>query len=73
MEKNYGIHTWKKQGNGAMIISKEVLEIIACPKCKQSIEYDRKNQKLVCKKCRLRYSIIENKIPNMIINEAERF
>ena len=37
-------------------ISQELLEILACPACKGDIEYDSKNQKLICVgECQRRY------------------
>ena len=54
------------------MLRKELQEILACPKCKGDLEYDQKNEKLVCHKCRLKYNINEN-IPIMLIDEAEKF
>lgn len=54
------------------MVDETLLEILACPKCKQELEYDEDNQKLICHKCRLKYSI-ENDIPIMLIDEAESF
>ena len=31
-----------------MAISKELLDILACPKCKSDIQYDEEQQKLIC-------------------------
>ena len=56
-----------------MPLSKELLAILVCPKCKGDLEYDKKNEKLICNKCRLRYGIIDGTIPNMLIDEAEKF
>ena len=55
-----------------MAISKELLEILACPKCKGDLEYDQENNRLICNACRLKYKI-EDDIPNMLIDEAEPF
>ncbi len=54
------------------MLKKELLDIIACPKCKGDLEYDQKNQKLICHACRLKYHI-EDDIPIMLIDEAEKF
>jgi len=70
------------------MISKELLDILACPKCKSEVKekdekgneivkqidliYDEKNQKLICEQCRLKYSI-EDGIPVMLIDEAESY
>jgi len=52
-------------------LSKELLEVLACPKCKGGLDYKKKEKKLACKKCRLAYRI-EDGIPVMLIEEAER-
>jgi len=56
-----------------MPIEKELLEILACPKCKSDLRYDEKNDKLVCTNpdCGLVYRI-EDGIPIMLIDEAEK-
>ena len=55
-----------------MTLDKELLEILACPKCKGELEYREEEQVLVCSKCRLRYPIKDD-IPIMLIDEAESF
>lgn len=54
------------------MISDELLKILACPKCKGDLEYDRENDKLICNTCRLKYEIKDD-IPIMLIDEAEKF
>jgi hypothetical protein len=70
------------------MLDKELLEILACPKCKGKsiikndagkeierqidLEYDEKNQRLICHNCRLMFKI-EDGIPVMLIEEAESF
>ncbi len=53
----------------AETISKELLKIIACPKCKEDVELNPKGNALICKRCRLVYEIREG-IPIMLIDEA---
>jgi uncharacterized protein YbaR (Trm112 family) len=53
-----------------MAIDKELLEILACPKCKGDIEVSASGDGLDCKKCGLRYPIRDG-IPVMLIEEAE--
>jgi len=48
-------------------ISAELLEILACPKCKGELELVR--LELICHGCRLAYRI-EDGIPIMLIDEA---
>jgi uncharacterized protein YbaR (Trm112 family) len=55
-----------------MALDKELLEILACPKCKGDLDYKESEQVLECPKCRLRYSIKDD-IPNMLIDQAESF
>ena len=54
------------------MINQELLDILACPKCKKDLEYDEENQKLICDECRLKYRI-EDDIPIMLVDEAEQF
>jgi len=52
-----------------MAISKELLEILACPKCKGDIRLTDKGDGLVCDTCKLIYPIKDD-IPVMLIDEA---
>jgi uncharacterized protein YbaR (Trm112 family) len=54
------------------MLSRELLAILACPKCKGNLKYDKNKNRLVCNKCRLRYRIIDD-IPDMLIEDAEKF
>jgi len=54
------------------VISRELLEVLACPKCKQKIELSEDGQALVCQSDRLRYPIVDG-IPVMLVEEAESF
>lgn len=54
-----------------MAIRKELLDILACPKCKGDIQLDEQKKGLVCKNCKLLYHIKED-IPVMLIEEAEK-
>jgi len=51
--------------------SKELLELLACTACKGPLDYREAEKKLVCKKCGLAYRI-EDDIPNMLLDEAEK-
>jgi uncharacterized protein YbaR (Trm112 family) len=53
------------------MISKELLEILACPKCQGPVELTGKKDGLVCKSCRLLYEIRDD-IPVMLIDEAKK-
>jgi uncharacterized protein YbaR (Trm112 family) len=52
-----------------MAINKELLEILACPKCKGDIVLTKQGDGLVCKSCKLIYPIKDD-IPVMLIDEA---
>lgn len=55
-----------------MPVVKELLDILACPKCKGNISYDKKAEKIICAKCRLKFPVIEGTIPDMLIEDAEK-
>ncbi len=50
------------------MIDKELLEILACPVCKEGV--DLRQDRLVCRKCGRAYPIRDG-IPVMLIDEAE--
>ncbi len=52
-------------------LRKELLEILACPKCKGNIRFDEQKDGLVCEKCKLLYPVKEG-IPIMLIDKAEK-
>lgn len=54
-----------------MGISKELLEILACPKCKGEVRLTLAEDGLICDRCRLLYEIRED-IPIMLIDEAKK-
>jgi hypothetical protein len=52
------------------LIEKEFLDILACPKCKQELNYiSQKKEYLVCINCKLAYQIKED-IPILMVEEA---
>ncbi len=51
------------------MIKKELLDILACPKCKGPVESDEKQSSLICRNCRLVYPVKDD-IPIMLIDEA---
>jgi uncharacterized protein YbaR (Trm112 family) len=54
------------------VISDELLEILACPKCHSKVHLNEAKDALICDACRLRYRI-DDGIPVMLIEEAESF
>lgn len=55
-----------------MAISQELLEIIACPRCKGPVRQVNEPDGLVCDSCHLRYPVVDD-IPVMLIDEAQPF
>ena len=52
-----------------MPVDKELLDILACPKCKGDLKITEKENGLLCEACRLLYEIKDD-IPIMLIDEA---
>lgn len=52
------------------MISQELLDILACPKCKEAVSLNETKDGLVCEKCELVYEIRDD-IPVMLIDEAK--
>jgi len=53
-----------------MALSQELLDILACPKCKGEIHLNEAGDGLICDVCRLLYEIKDD-IPIMLIDEAK--
>ncbi len=53
-----------------MAINSELLDILACPKCKGEIKLNEEKDGLVCEACKLVYEIKDD-IPIMLIEEAK--
>jgi hypothetical protein len=53
------------------MIDTKLLDILACPVCKGDIEYDAKNEKIICTECSRRYPVKDG-IPVMLADEAEQ-
>jgi len=53
-----------------MAISQELLDILACPKCKGDIYLNDGKDGLICDQCKLMYEIRDD-IPIMLIDEAK--
>jgi uncharacterized protein YbaR (Trm112 family) len=62
--------SWRNEKESKMGINKELLEILACPKCKGEIRLTPAEDGLICDRCRLLYEIRED-IPIMLIDEAK--
>ena len=53
-----------------MPVSQELLDILACPKCKQPVKINPTATGLLCERCHLEYPIMDD-IPVMLIDEAK--
>ena len=53
------------------MVKRELLDILACPKCKERVVLDEAGSHLICRRCKLRYPINEQGIPIMLIDRAE--
>jgi len=54
-----------------MALSKDLLEILACPKCKGDLRLNEAGDGLICDRCMLLYEIRDD-IPIMLIDEAKK-
>ena len=58
-----------------MALSKDLLDILACPKCVREpdctgdLEYNEEKQQLICRHCKLMY-LIKDDIPVMLIDDC---
>ena len=52
-----------------MALSKDLLDILACPQCKGVVRYDAKAGEICCEECRLAYPVRDD-IPVMLVDEA---
>ena len=53
------------------MIKKELLDVLACPKCKGDIRVSKDEKYIVCDSCKLLYEIKEE-IPVMLVDEAKQ-
>jgi uncharacterized protein len=53
-----------------MPLNQDLLEILACPKCKGKLEYRESESRLLCRSCLLAYEIKDG-IPVMLIEQAK--
>jgi uncharacterized protein YbaR (Trm112 family) len=55
-----------------MALNKDLLDILACPKCKGPINLLPDDSAFVCAACKLAYAVTDD-IPNFIIEEAKPY
>jgi uncharacterized protein YbaR (Trm112 family) len=53
------------------MIDTKMLEILACPACKGDVEYNMRDEKIICVGCGLKYPVKDG-IPVMLVDEAEK-
>ncbi|THB71310.1 MAG: Trm112 family protein [Desulfobulbaceae bacterium] len=53
------------------MINNELIEILACPKCKGVVELAPDKTGIICKACNVLYEI-RDEIPIMLIDEAKK-
>ncbi|HTT24185.1 MAG TPA: Trm112 family protein [Candidatus Sulfotelmatobacter sp.] len=51
------------------MVAKDLLEMLVCPACKQTLEYRAKPESLKCTQCHRVYAVKDD-IPIMLIDEA---
>jgi uncharacterized protein len=56
--------------NAEVMLSKDLLEILVCPACKQALEYRQSPESLKCTQCHRVYAVKDD-IPIMLIDEAK--
>jgi uncharacterized protein len=54
-----------------MAFDKELLDILACPKCKKELCLNSKDDGLICKHCKIVYEIRED-IPILLVDQAAK-
>jgi uncharacterized protein YbaR (Trm112 family) len=64
------LNRYQRKGLKKMGISQELLDILACPKCKGNIYLNETKDGLICDECKLLYEIRDD-IPIMLIDEAK--
>ena len=53
------------------MISKDLLDILACPACKGPVHLNEDENGLICDQCRLLYEIVDD-IPVMLVDKANK-
>lgn len=51
-----------------MPVKKELMEILACPKCKGAVKEE--GMFITCAKCKLAYPTLDSDVPDMLIDDA---
>jgi uncharacterized protein YbaR (Trm112 family) len=51
-----------------MPVPKDLMKILACPKCKGDVK--EKKMFIVCETCKLAYPVLDGDVPDMLIEDA---
>lgn len=51
-----------------MSVPKDLMDILACPKCKGDVKEN--NMFIVCSNCKLAYPVLDQDVPDMLIEDA---
>lgn len=51
-----------------MGVPKDLMSILACPKCKGNVK--EKGMFIICNKCNLAYPVLDESVPDMLIEDA---
>jgi len=54
------------------MIRQELIDILVCPKCKEQVQLNDKQDGLVCLACKLVYEI-RDEIPVLLVEEAREY
>ena len=53
-----------------MALNQELIDILACPKCKRTLKLRDDQSAFDCDACKLTYQVVDE-IPNFIVEEAQ--
>ena len=51
-----------------MPVAKDLMRILACPKCKGDVK--EQGMFIICKSCKLAYPVLDGDVPDMLIEDA---
>lgn len=54
------------------MLDERLLKILVCPQCKGKIEFDKRNEIIVCELCRLKFPVKKD-VPIMLVDYAEKY
>jgi uncharacterized protein YbaR (Trm112 family) len=52
-----------------MPLPKDLLELVACPKCKGKLALEADESGFLCQACKLRFAVVDG-VPNFLIEDA---